>query len=202
MKVPSGEEIQSVRKSQGLTQSAVAERAGVSQPLIARIETGDVDPRVSTLYSIVSALNGAVPDVDQEKVKISMPSIMADARHQAGFTQSELAEVAGVSQPLISRIERQDVDPRASTLREIFRQLDPAPGTASDADSSQTPIGSGLIEQITAELEEDDTQQPAQPDTAVTETESDNSVEECANCGGDLGAYPDPNYCPACGTQL
>ncbi len=39
----------------GLTQSDLARRAGVSQPLIARIESGDVDPRLSTLRKIVTA---------------------------------------------------------------------------------------------------------------------------------------------------
>ncbi len=42
-----------------MTQAELAERADVSQPLIARIEGGDVDPRLSTLRRIVEALNEA-----------------------------------------------------------------------------------------------------------------------------------------------
>lgn len=41
----------------GITQSDLAERAGVSQPLIARIESGSVDPRYSTLCKIIRALD-------------------------------------------------------------------------------------------------------------------------------------------------
>ncbi|MEM0040512.1 MAG: CBS domain-containing protein [Thermofilum sp.] len=40
----------------GLTQAELAERAGVSQSLIARIESGKVNPRVSTLVRIYQAL--------------------------------------------------------------------------------------------------------------------------------------------------
>ena len=40
----------------GLTQAELAERAGVSQSLIARIEIGKVNPRVSTLVRIYQAL--------------------------------------------------------------------------------------------------------------------------------------------------
>lgn len=53
MQIPTGEDIRAARKNKGLTQSEVAERAGVSQPLIARIESNDVDPTIDTLYSVV-----------------------------------------------------------------------------------------------------------------------------------------------------
>jgi predicted transcriptional regulator len=46
-----------------LTQSELAEMADVSQPLIARIEGNDVDPRLSTLRRIVAALEDAAGDV-------------------------------------------------------------------------------------------------------------------------------------------
>ncbi|MDY7081077.1 MAG: CBS domain-containing protein, partial [Halobacteria archaeon] len=47
------------RRELGLTQSQLAERAEVSQPLIARIENGDVDPRLSTVTRIVEVLERA-----------------------------------------------------------------------------------------------------------------------------------------------
>jgi len=40
----------------GLTQKELAEKAEVSQALIARIESGQVDPRLSTLHRIFSAI--------------------------------------------------------------------------------------------------------------------------------------------------
>ncbi|MEF8976029.1 MAG: CBS domain-containing protein [Halapricum sp.] len=59
MKLPTPEDLRERRKDLDLTQSELADRADVSQPLIARIEGGDVDPRLSTLRRIVNALEEA-----------------------------------------------------------------------------------------------------------------------------------------------
>jgi predicted transcriptional regulator len=59
MKLPTPEDLRERRLSLELTQSELAERAGVSQPLIARIEGDDVDPRLSTLRRIVEAMDAA-----------------------------------------------------------------------------------------------------------------------------------------------
>lgn len=42
---------------------------------------------------------------------------LIEARKRAGYTQRELAEILGVSQPTIANFERQENDPRLSTLR-------------------------------------------------------------------------------------
>lgn len=57
MDLPTPEDLRERRTELGLTQSELAERADVSQPLIARIEGGNVDPRLSTLRGIVDALD-------------------------------------------------------------------------------------------------------------------------------------------------
>jgi predicted transcriptional regulator len=57
MELPTPADLRNRREELDLTQSALADRAGVSQPLIARIEGGDVDPRLSTLRRIVEALD-------------------------------------------------------------------------------------------------------------------------------------------------
>ncbi|PSP26879.1 transcriptional regulator [Halobacteriales archaeon QH_2_65_14] len=59
MELPTPEDLREWRNELGLTQSELAEKANVSQPLIARIEGGDVDPRLSTLRRIVNALQEA-----------------------------------------------------------------------------------------------------------------------------------------------
>ena len=63
MELPTPADLREKRKSLELTQSTLAERAEVSQPLIARIEGGDVDPRLSTLRRIVTALEETEDDV-------------------------------------------------------------------------------------------------------------------------------------------
>ena len=63
MHLPTPQDLRERRGELELTQSDLAERADVSQPLIARIEGGDVDPRLSTLRRIVQALDEAEGDV-------------------------------------------------------------------------------------------------------------------------------------------
>ena len=70
MELPTPESIKKKRIKLGLTQSELAEKAHVSQPLIARIESGDVDPRLSTIRSIITALD------DMEKSMISAKDLM------------------------------------------------------------------------------------------------------------------------------
>ena len=60
--LPTPEEIRRLRLKAGLTQKELAERAGVSQSLIARIESGTVDPRLSTLKKILRALEEATKE--------------------------------------------------------------------------------------------------------------------------------------------
>jgi predicted transcriptional regulator len=63
MELPTPADIRERRTELGLTQSELADRADVSQPLIARVEGGDVDPRLSTLRRIVNALDEAEGEV-------------------------------------------------------------------------------------------------------------------------------------------
>ena len=59
MELPTPQDLRERRTTLELTQSELADAADVSQPLIARIEGGDVDPRLSTLRRIVNALQEA-----------------------------------------------------------------------------------------------------------------------------------------------
>ena len=67
MNLPSPQDLREKRTALELTQSELAERADVSQPLIARIEGGDVDPRLSTIRRIVQALEEAEGGVVRAK---------------------------------------------------------------------------------------------------------------------------------------
>ena len=52
-------DVKAMRIAAGMTQSGLALRAGVSQTLIARIESGSADPAYSKAMKIFSALEGA-----------------------------------------------------------------------------------------------------------------------------------------------
>jgi predicted transcriptional regulator len=55
-RVPSPKELQDLRKQVGLTQAELAERVGISQSLVARIEKGKVNPSVNTLKRILKVI--------------------------------------------------------------------------------------------------------------------------------------------------
>jgi predicted transcriptional regulator len=78
--LPTPDDLRDERLRVGLTQAELADRAGVSQSLVARVELGEVDPSYSTLQSIVDALNEAedreptLGDVKNEPVAHVAPS--------------------------------------------------------------------------------------------------------------------------------
>ena len=59
MEIPTPAELREKRIRMGLKQADVARMAGISQSMVARIEAGSVDPRVSTLAKIVEVLQAA-----------------------------------------------------------------------------------------------------------------------------------------------
>ena len=97
MELPTPQDLRERRTALDLTQSALAEMAGVSQPLIARIEGGDVDPRLSTLRRIVAALDEAEGGVvraedlmNETLVSVAPDDSVADAERrmeEAAFSQ-------------------------------------------------------------------------------------------------------------------
>lgn len=54
--------IKSAREQRGLSQRALAERAGVEQSTIARIELGDADPAYSTVVRLLDAAGFHLPE--------------------------------------------------------------------------------------------------------------------------------------------
>lgn len=46
-----------LREERGLSQRDLADRAGMKQPQLARLETGQVEPRLDTLQRLAAALN-------------------------------------------------------------------------------------------------------------------------------------------------
>jgi len=51
-------------------------------------------------------------------------SLLKQKRLEAGFTQSQLAKMVGVSQAHIAKIEGEKVDPRLSTVNKILETLE------------------------------------------------------------------------------
>jgi len=58
-----GEQMKGWREARGLSQRALAERASMPYPMVARLELGQTDPRVSTLRRLAKALNVTVGEL-------------------------------------------------------------------------------------------------------------------------------------------
>jgi ribosome-binding protein aMBF1 (putative translation factor) len=52
-----GEEVRRLRSERGLSQQELAERMGVTQSVVARLEAGGVEPRLRTLDRVARALD-------------------------------------------------------------------------------------------------------------------------------------------------
>jgi transcriptional regulator with XRE-family HTH domain len=81
--------IRDARQAAGLTQKALAERAGTSQPTVALYESGKRDPSASTLVRLVEACGG--------RLKV-------EAGHQCLRTPSQ-AELERVGRQLVDVLE-------------------------------------------------------------------------------------------------
>ncbi|MFA9515938.1 CBS domain-containing protein [Halopenitus sp. H-Gu1] len=97
MELPTPQDLRERRTSLGLTQSELADAAGVSQPLIARIEGGDVDPRLSTLRRIVNALEEAEGEVVRAR-DLMHEDVISVAPDDAARDAVELMEREAYSQ--------------------------------------------------------------------------------------------------------
>ncbi|MBO8181552.1 MAG: CBS domain-containing protein [Archaeoglobus sp.] len=100
------EEIKRRRKKLGITQKKLAELVGVSQPLIARIESGDIDPKLSLvkkIFEVLESLEGKKvnaksvmnPDVMYAKPDQSLREVM-EIMLKYGISQMPVVELGRV----------------------------------------------------------------------------------------------------------
>ena len=57
------------------------------------------------------------------QLKVDLMAKLLDAREKQGLTQKELADLCGVKQPFIARMEKGDTDPQVTTLLKILQPL-------------------------------------------------------------------------------
>lgn len=136
MELPTPADLRERRNELELTQSELADRADVSQPLIARIEGGDVDPRLSTLRRIVSALaeaeTGIVRAEDlmhSEVISVSPDDELSDAvqkMEEEAYSQLPVLQdgipVGSISQGDLVHAEEDD---RSAPVREFMSESFP-----------------------------------------------------------------------------
>ncbi|SEL75057.1 CBS domain-containing protein [Haloferax larsenii] len=152
MELPTPNDLRERRKSLELTQSKLADMAGVSQPLIARIEGGDVDPRLSTLRRIVEALDEAegrivrAEDVMNTNVRSVAPDdSVREARDlmlDAGFSQLPVIE-GGMPLGFISNSDIRHVQEDDVTQRPVSEVMSEGLTTV-ELDTTLDEVSSGL----------------------------------------------------------
>lgn len=141
MDLPTPADLKERRTSLELTQSELADRADVSQPLIARIEGGDVDPRLSTLRRIVTALDEAesavmhAADIMHEGVIDVAPDDSVreaiDVMVKEGYSQLPVVRDGRpqgiISNTHIRQLDREDAGelPVADVMREAITTVEP-----------------------------------------------------------------------------
>jgi predicted transcriptional regulator len=103
MNIPTPEELRTRRETLGLRQTELARRAGISQSMVARIEAGNVDPRVSTLNKIIVVLNSAEPRKMRASQIMHTPVLAVQPQDAIGRAV-EIFEKNNISQlPVIER---------------------------------------------------------------------------------------------------
>jgi transcriptional regulator with XRE-family HTH domain len=60
---------------------------------------------------------------DEIQLKIDLVGKLIEARQQKGISQKHLAEMAGLKQPAIARLERMQATPQIDTLFKVLRPL-------------------------------------------------------------------------------
>ncbi len=79
MELPTPQELKKTRERLGLSQAQVANLAGISQSMVARIESGTVDPRLSTLRKVVQVLSAAERPSTTAKDVMCSPVLFVNA---------------------------------------------------------------------------------------------------------------------------
>lgn len=60
---------------------------------------------------------------DEIQLKISLVGKLIEAREQKGISQKRLAEMSGLKQPAIARLERMQATPQIDTLFRVLKPL-------------------------------------------------------------------------------
>jgi predicted transcriptional regulator len=135
--LPTSADLKERRTELGLTQSELADRADVSQPLIARIEGGDVDPRLSTLRRIVTALDEAESAVMHAE-DIMHQGVVSVAPDDSVRKAIDVMVKEGYSQLPVVR----DGRPQGIISNSDIRQLEPE-------NAAELPVADAMREAVT-----------------------------------------------------
>ena len=118
-----GTRIRAARAKAGLSQKELAQRVGIGQPMISRIEKGDRVPSTAQLTHIAAALGVPTSDLmpstdnvadDQANYRVAIRAVLSDYDSPHGLrelvTDNELLQTLNVSDEEISILSAIPVD--------------------------------------------------------------------------------------------
>jgi transcriptional regulator with XRE-family HTH domain len=104
---PIGEQLRAWRAARGLSQVALAEKAGVVPVLVARLELGQTDPRLSTLRKLAAALGVTLVElVDNATVARRTVAASAEDRTVLRRARQEHARGQYVTLDRLAQVKR------------------------------------------------------------------------------------------------
>jgi ribosome-binding protein aMBF1 (putative translation factor) len=89
----------------------------------------------TTFDDLWEASNHTQSEKDEILLKIDLVGKLIEAREKKGISQKKLAEMSGLKQPAIARLERMQATPQVDTLFKVLKPLGytlaivPDPGT-------------------------------------------------------------------------
>lgn len=129
MRAELGPRLREARQMRGLSLRATASQAGISPSLLSQVETGKVQPSVSTLYALVSSLELSFDQILGLQPDAPAPRRRRRATVQAAAEAPVMEMENGVTWQGLAVLDRPgDVDALLATY---------APGAASAVDGTQ-----------------------------------------------------------------
>ncbi len=121
-----GQRLAQVRRAAGVTQFAVANIMGTTQPSLARFEKDQALPNLGTVMRYAKAIGHDVKATlvkeksPHDEIFVSLdglPVKFAQFRKEQGITQVQVAHRMKTTQPIIARFERGSSMPNVTTLK-------------------------------------------------------------------------------------
>jgi len=126
MTLPTPSELKKKRIELGLTQAELAKAAGLSQGLIAKIESGKVDPRMSTIRKIVNVLDAAEKSINRAEDIMTQPVITVSPSQTIGRAIKLMHDNAISQLPVVQKGNPVGIVTETSLLREIEKSKEPS----------------------------------------------------------------------------
>jgi predicted XRE-type DNA-binding protein len=79
------------------------------------------DDTFTTYDDLWEASNLTLAEKDEIQLKIALVGKLIEAREQKGISQKRLAEMSGLKQPAIARLERMQATPQIDTCDSVYR---------------------------------------------------------------------------------